>query len=255
MNLFFDKTVSLDYSSNSQKIRVMSEDWTSKYLYCPSCNAINLSIFPNNTPVGDFYCSQCTEEYELKSKKGAFGSRIVDGAYEKMISRISSNQNPNFLFLSYDKDFLVNNLFLIPKHFFIPEIIERRKPLNPTARRAGWIGCNIILSALPQIGRISIIRNSKFIDQNTVNLQWQKAFKIRKAKNATKGWLFEILNKIEKLNKDFFSLNDIYDFEMELREKYPENNNIKPKIRQQLQKLRDLGYIKFLGDGKYFYEQ
>jgi len=26
----------------------------------------------------------------------------------------------------------------------VPEIIERRKPLAITARRAGWIGCNIL---------------------------------------------------------------------------------------------------------------
>lgn len=177
MNLYLDKTVSLGYSSIPQKIRVMSEDWVSKYLFCPSCNAIKLSTFPNNTPVGDFYCSKCAEEFELKSKNGVFGSRIVDGAYDKMISRISSNQNPNFLFLSYNKDYLVSNLFLIPKHFFIPEIIEKRKPLNPSARRGGWIGCNIILSALPQIGRISIIRNSTLIDQKTINVQWQKLLK------------------------------------------------------------------------------
>lgn len=81
-----------------------------------------------------------------------------------------------------------------------------------------------------------------------------KAFEIRNAKNIAKGWLFEILNKIEKLNKDIFFLNDIYDFEMELRKKYPENSNIKPKIRQQLQKLRDLGYLEFLGGGQYHYK-
>jgi type II restriction enzyme len=32
----------------------------------------------------------------------------------------------------------VNNFFVIPKYFFIPEIIEKRKPLSETAKRAGW---------------------------------------------------------------------------------------------------------------------
>jgi type II restriction enzyme len=232
----------------------MSEDWVSRYLFCPSCNSINLSVFPNNNPIGDFYCSNCTEEFELKCTKRTFGSKVVDGAYSKMISRISSNQNPNFLFLSYDSDYLVNNLFLIPKHFLIPEIIEKRNPLNDSARRAGWIGCNILLSELPKIGRISIIKNATLIDQNIVNLQWQKAFEIRKQKNSAKGWLFEILKKIEKLNRDVFFLDDVYGFELELKKIYPENRNIKPKIRQQLQKLRDLGYIEFLGSGKYLYK-
>jgi type II restriction enzyme len=33
--------------------------------------------------------------------------------------------------------------------------------------------------------------------------------------------------------------------------KYPNNNNIQAKIRQQLQILRDKGYLKFTGRGKY----
>lgn len=48
-----------------------------------------------------------------------------------------------------------------------------------------------------------------------------------------------------------FQLEDIYKFESFLSYKYPKNNNIKAKIRQQLQFLRDKGYIKFLGNGFY----
>ncbi|HDT15115.1 MAG TPA: hypothetical protein ENN55_02790 [Firmicutes bacterium] len=32
---------------------------------------------------------------------------------------------------------------------------------------------------------------------------------------------------------------------------HPENRNIKPKIRQQLQFLRDKGYLYFEGKGRY----
>ncbi|TMH35011.1 MAG: hypothetical protein E6H66_08620 [Betaproteobacteria bacterium] len=32
---------------------------------------------------------------------------------------------------------------------------------------------------------------------------------------------------------------------------FPGNNNIRPKLRQQLQQLRDLGQISFLGKGRY----
>ena len=43
----------------------------------------------------------------------------------------------------------------------------------------------------------------------------------------------------------------MYQFEDILKVKHPRNNNIRPKIRQQLQFLRDKGFIEFLGDGKY----
>ncbi len=51
---------------------------------------------------------------------------------------------------------------------------------------------------------------------------------------------------IEKLNKKEFSLQEIYVFENSLKEKYPQNNFIKDKIRQQLQFLRNKNYLQFL---------
>lgn len=42
-----------------------------------------------------------------------------------------------------------------------------------------------------------------------------------------------------------------YKFEEKLRLKYPQNNFIKDKLRQQLQLLRDKGIIEFVGRGQY----
>jgi type II restriction enzyme len=47
------------------------------------------------------------------------------------------------------------------------------------------------------------------------------------------------MNIIDSFNKKEFSLSDVYAFEEDLKLLHPENNNIKPKIRQQLQFLRD----------------
>jgi len=50
------------------------------------------------------------------------------------------------LLMNYDrKSLAVVNLFIVPKHFFVRDIIEERKPLAATARRGGWIGSNILL--------------------------------------------------------------------------------------------------------------
>ena len=46
-------------------------------------------------------------------------------------------------------------------------------------------------------------------------------------------------------------MNDVYFFENQLSIIHPNNHNIKAKIRQQLQILRDKGFIEFLGNGKY----
>lgn len=59
------------------------------------------------------------------------------------------------------------------------------------------------------------------------------------------------MNCIDKINKTKFSLEDIYKYEDYLRQSHPDNKHIKDKIRQQLQYLRNKGYLKFLGNGKY----
>ena len=90
--------VAKDYSSLAQRIRVMTEHWVNRSAFCPNCGHV-LSQFGNNKPVADFYCGNCSEEYELKSKNGSVGKKIVDGAYSSMITRLLSDNNPNFFFL------------------------------------------------------------------------------------------------------------------------------------------------------------
>ena len=67
----------------------------------------------------------------------------------------------------------------------------------------------------------------------------------------SEGWLEDTLECVEQIPEDVFSLEEMYRFEASLSEKHPENNNVCAKIRQQLQQLRDKGYIEFLGNGVY----
>lgn len=250
MQLHFHMEVAKNYTSSSQKARVLTEDWVNRYIYCPNCGLKNIEKYDNNKPVADFFCNQCEEDYELKSKSGAMINKIVDGAHKTMIERLNSDANPNFFFLNYALDtFSVRNFFVIPKHFFVPEIIEKRKPLKKTARRAGWVGCNILLQNIPLSGKIYYIRNGAVESTGTVLQQWQKTLFLKREKN--KGWLIDIINCIEHLNKNTFSLDEIYSFEATLATKHPENRHIKDKIRQQLQILRDRGYLEFKGNGNY----
>ena len=66
-----------------------------------------------------------------------------------------------------------------------------------------------------------------------------------------RGWLLDVLNCVNSISKEDFSLVDIYKFENKLKVLHPENNNIQAKIRQQLQVLRDKGFLEFLGRGVY----
>lgn len=252
MQLRLRSEIANNYSSPTQKIRVMTEGWVNKSAFCPNCGHL-LNRFENNSPVADFYCGNCHEEYELKSKNGVIGKKIVDGAYTTMIERLKSDNNPNFFFLTYDKaTFEIRNFLTIPKYFFVPSIIERRKALSPTARRAGWIGCNIDVSSIPEIGKIFFIQNGVVKSKDQVLEKWSKTDFVKAAQNIeSKDWLLDVLLCVEKIKKEDFSLDDIYAFEGYLKAKHPSNNNVKAKIRQQLQYLRDKGVVDFVGRGQY----
>lgn len=252
MRLNFNTALAAQYKSQSQSIRVMTEDWVKKEIFCPNCGNI-VDDFENNKPVADFFCSSCDEEYELKSKKDGMGKKIVDGAYNKMIERLNSVNNPSFFFLNYNlQDYKVQNFVVIPKHFFISEIIEKRKPLSKNARRAGWVGCNILLHSIPQSGKIFYIQNGNPENKEDVLKNWQKTLFLRETKKTElKGWILDVMNCIDKLNKKEFTLSEIYEFENILSQKHPENKHVKDKIRQQLQFLRDKGYLEFVEAGKY----
>lgn len=253
MKLTFDRQRATAYKSQSQKVRVLTEQWVDESIFCPNCGHLDINKYPNNQPVADFYCSNCKEDYELKSKQDGIGTKIVDGAYRTMIERLQDSNNPNLFLLNYNlQNFEVVNFLVIPKHFFIPDIIEKRKPLSQTARRAGWIGCNILLQSIPQTGKIFFIKNRGIEPKEKVLAEWQKTLFLREEKEiSAKGWLMDIMVCVEKLGQKEFSLDEVYAFENELSRKHPENRHIKDKIRQQLQLLRDKGYLKFIKRGHY----
>lgn len=252
MNLRFNTSLAEGYKSPSQIVRVMTEDWLARNMYCPICGETRIRQAEPNAPVKDYVCEQCKSQYELKSQKSAsdiFPKSVADGVYDTMIKRITSLDNPSFFFMHYDR-FEVNNLIIVPKCFFTPSIIFKRKPLRETARRAGWVGCNILLGDIPKIAKISIIHNGNVRKIEDVIQDYNRVYSLQKMTIEGRGWLVDVLQCVEKLDTDF-SLKQMYEFVPELSFKHPANNHIHDKIRQQLQFLRDKGIIEFKGNGFY----
>lgn len=170
-----------------------------------------------------------------------------------MIERLGGTANPNLFLLNYNPtSLLVTNLVIVPKQFFTLETIEERPPLPPTARRAGWIGCRILLEGIPAAGRIVMIRNGEIAPKAEVLSSWRRTLFLRQQPNlGEKTWLVHVMKCIERISKDHFTLEKVYAYEAELGAAYPGNRHIRPKIRQKLQVLRDNGFIEFLGHGNY----
>lgn len=147
------------FKGPTQNARVLSEGWVAANAFCPSCGAERLTAFANNSPVADFHCRTCSEEYELKATKARIDRKLNDGAYGAMKVRLASANNPSLMVMRYDHARArVTDLLVVPSHFFTEVIIEPRRPLGPLARRAGWQGCNILIGQVPEAGRIPLIR-------------------------------------------------------------------------------------------------
>ena len=251
MKLGFEQTQT-PYSSGSQSARAWTERWVRDHVYCPNCGTIRISAFPNNSPVADFFCASCSEEYELKSQKSNFGTKVLDGAFRTKCDRLAASNNPSLFLLNYDrKQLSVVNLMVVPKHFFVREIIEERKPLAPTARRAGWIGSCILLNQIPASGKIFIVRDGQAQPKESVLARWKSTLFLRDEGLDARGWLIEVMKCVEAIGKREFHIDEVYAFEGHLSRLYPGNQNVKPKIRQQLQFLRDRSYLDFVSRGYY----
>jgi len=177
--------------------------------------------------------------------------KIVDAGYSAMIRAIREDRTPNLLVMQYSKDWFVTNLLLIPRMFFTESAIERRPPLSPKARRAGWVGCNILLDRIPDDGKIMLVSAGTPVPTGDVREEFARVRQLAQLPPSRRGWTVEVLNLVRQLRKPEFALAELYEHEGELRESHPGNKNIRPKIRQQLQILRDMRLIRFTERGKY----
>jgi len=193
----------------------------------------------------------CSLVYQLKSGKTALKNRIVDAGYDAMIRAIRSEQVPNLFLLRYSPSWSVDTLLLVPSFFFSESAIEKRTPLSPNARRAHWVGCNILLNKIPVDGRIAVVSNGVAARPSQVRAEYERIQPLRALNREVRGWTLDVLNVLRNLRKPEISLMDVYAFEQSLQEMHPHNKNVRAKIRQQLQILRDLGFLGFEGGGRY----
>jgi type II restriction enzyme len=252
MDLSLNAALAEDYKSPAQQARVVTEAWVAEHLYCLGCAEDELDPTRRGKQVVDFLCGNCERRYQLKSQRRPFGRKVVDAAWGPMASAIRSGTVPNFLFLHYNHEaWRVTNLFGVPSHFMTLSALERRKPLPPTARRAGWVGCNILLDALPPDARVSIVREERARPAIRVREEWSRFEFLAKRSHESRGWTADVLARVRRLDQRMFTLQDIYAFEEELSKLHPKNRHVRAKIRQQLQVLRDRGILKFLNRGLY----
>jgi type II restriction enzyme len=100
------------------------------------------------------------------------------------------------------------------------------------------------------VGKIAMVVNGVVTERAEARSKYAKAKPFSSLNIKVRGWTLDVLKIVEAF-PDKFTLADVYQYGDQLARSHPSNRNIHPKIRQQLQVLRDMGMIKFLGGGRY----
>jgi len=258
------------YHSGAQRARVVTESWGESNLYCPNCSSPKLTWLEPGHPASDYSCPRCGFWYQLKSQRSRLGESITDGAYAAMMNAIHHDEMPSLYFLHYDlATWSVRNLLLVPSFAVPPSAIIKRKPLSPTARRAGWVGCNFALNRIPMDARIPLVttiagqgrarspseprgtdswasrpyQQTVIVPPEEVRAQFKRVKPLKDISVKERGWTLDVLSAVRRLGKTEFSTSDAYAFTRELEQLHPDNRHVRDKIRQQLQVLRDAGLL------------
>jgi type II restriction enzyme len=309
MNLSMTGSLADRFKSGSQKAGNVTEAWGAENFYCPNCSSPKLDWLKPGTKASDYKCPACGFWYQLKSKKSRIGKSVRDGAYGAMMEAIKEDRAPSYFFLHYEITppppqrggegrgevaqlnsphpasghllpvergegmlWSVRNLLLVPSFAFPPSAIIKCPPLSPTARRAGWVGCNFDLNRIPGDARIAIVMEKQIVPEKEVREKFKKVKPLKELSVKERGWTLDVLNIVrrvvesrrrgdESLSKksnqrlltssptNEFTNEDVYAFADELEQLHPDNRHVRDKIRQQLQVLRDAKLLIHVGSG------
>ncbi|MBE5728378.1 hypothetical protein IHE51_00780 [Candidatus Parvarchaeota archaeon] len=254
----------INYKSQSQISRAVTESWVSENLYCPNCGR-DLLRYRTGMPVYDFYCDHSdsrthaparsfvsnADNFQLKSQAVPIFRYILGAEYNKAILSLRAGNFPSLILLHYNlNEKIVNDVEFVHKAVITQSCIIPRNPLSENAKRKGWQGFKIDLSRIPNIGRIKVVSNKSIKNKSDVMAEWKRVSYMVQGDVYERSWISDVMTCLEELPTNF-TLSDAYKFEEKLKSLHPNNKHVKDKIRQQLQLLRNRNIIKFEGEGVY----
>jgi type II restriction enzyme len=169
-----------------------------------------------------------------------------------MMRRIRAAEAPALMLMHYQQDWSVQRLIAIHPVFLTPSVVRKRpKPhLRPKTLKPYWM-CDLDLTRIPPDGKIVIVGDGAERQRAETRRAFRESMRFGDVPLRKRGWAALVLAYVRKIDKAEFSLKDLYAYEAAMHAAYPKNSHVRPKIRQQMQVLRDLGYVQFLDRGHY----
>jgi type II restriction enzyme len=147
------------YQSTSKQMGVLTEAWAMMNLSCPVCNGY-LYPQPSGTPTLDFCCSNCAEEYQLKSSKRVGNHTILGARYQTTLVKVIQRTHPSIFFLTYNPtSWRVSEALFIHRAMISEEFVVGRAPLRETARREGYQGCTFDLTKIQPDQKLWLLKD------------------------------------------------------------------------------------------------
>src|SRR5439155_25432464 len=87
-------------------------------------------------------------------------------------------------------------------------------PLSSQARRAGWVGCNILLSQIPDDGKIAVVSEGVPILKRVVREEFSRVKRLAEIPPSLRGWTVDVLNAVRRIGKSRLSLQELYESEV-----------------------------------------
>jgi type II restriction enzyme len=230
----------------TQQVRIISESWFALEGYCLNCSSPRLERTPANTIFRDFQCPRCGQGYELKSSARQHRGTVRDGGYDAMMRKIAAKQAPVLLLMQYNLAWRVHSLAAVHPVFLTTAVVKKRpKPhLRPGTGKPYWM-CDLDLTVVPPDGKVVLVDCAATRPLMQVRKEFALSKRLETVPLKERGWTSLVLSAVRGIGKQRFALSDVYAYEATMKAAYPENDNVRPKIRQQLQVLRDLKYIEF----------
>jgi hypothetical protein len=144
----------------------------------------------------------------------------------KFLNAIREDRTPNLLLMRHAlATWEVRDLLLIPSFMFSESAVIKRPPLAPTARRAGWVGCNLDLHRIAPEARIPIVitrssgrepapspsRESResqsrltsaatiIVPPEEVRAKYKRVKPLKDISVTQRGWTLDVLNIVRRL--------------------------------------------------------
>ena len=111
----------------------------------------------------------------------------------------------------------------------------------------------LLLDRIPQDGKIPVVSNGLTVAKRQVRNEFSRVRKLAEVPPPVGLDIRRAQHHPEVRNSPILRFRISINLRTYLQRIHPRNQNVRPKIRQQLQVLRDLGLVGFTSPGIYWY--